>query len=713
MPSDSESGLLAPSDIADLAGVSRAAVSNWRRRESDFPEPVGGTKANPLFDRLAVENWLKTRRPQKPQTQRLSVAVADRVSAGLATWPVMNRFRGEIPVSAMGEVAMSVLCARKLAAGTGHQEDLRQAASQGRYAQAVDSIANSTGADPRWRELVACDSERLPEASVNRLSSDLLPVVDRLGIDELADAADYILEKVIATEGRTAGEHGAVQSEIAEVLAGAAAAEAASANTAYDPACGIGEALIRFWEKSPHRDRLHLYGNERDAAHARICRQRCYLYGATVTVDAGDVLIEDSLPDLQADVVMAEPPFAQQMPPGFSLADPRWALAGLPPKANADTAWIQHVIAHLRADGRGVIVTALGATWTPASAGIRRQLLQQGCIQTVVALPRKLLTHTPVQTALWILRTPGRSEPAGKVRFVDASQLHPGKTSELRILQSGTWGHDHPQTPAVEVGVEEILADQHLRLDPRHWNRPQVDPDEIADRYRKAADAVERAIQSIAAAPPIGNVDATAHTSTIGELEKQGVLRILRGLKAPAHRDDDRGRRKSDDPDATDPWVITRRMIRQGLPRTPHPAPVPAPGPAAEENMGSFTEPGDILVTTGGLVRAVVDETGGWLPGLGVFRLVVDRQHFQPHYVAECLNGSWNQADQTSSAAPAVLRELEIPLIPLDDQDRLVTQINHARDIARDGRELAEAAEQIITAQLDAIRYDVHLGIRG
>jgi hypothetical protein len=46
--------------IARLAGVGRAAVSNWRKRHPDFPQPVGGSPASPLFDRDAVVAWLKT-----------------------------------------------------------------------------------------------------------------------------------------------------------------------------------------------------------------------------------------------------------------------------------------------------------------------------------------------------------------------------------------------------------------------------------------------------------------------------------------------------------------------------------------------------------------------------------------------------------------------------------------------------------------------------
>ena len=42
--------------IARLAGVGRAAVSNWRRRHADFPKPVGGTETSPSFALSDVED---------------------------------------------------------------------------------------------------------------------------------------------------------------------------------------------------------------------------------------------------------------------------------------------------------------------------------------------------------------------------------------------------------------------------------------------------------------------------------------------------------------------------------------------------------------------------------------------------------------------------------------------------------------------------------
>ncbi|MGW4488638.1 HsdM family class I SAM-dependent methyltransferase [Amycolatopsis sp. NPDC004368] len=56
-----DTATVSAADIARLAGVRRAAVSNWRRRHEDFPRPVGGTASSPLFSLPAVQEWLSGR----------------------------------------------------------------------------------------------------------------------------------------------------------------------------------------------------------------------------------------------------------------------------------------------------------------------------------------------------------------------------------------------------------------------------------------------------------------------------------------------------------------------------------------------------------------------------------------------------------------------------------------------------------------------------
>ena len=74
-----EMASLTAADIARLAGVTRATVSNWRRRHADFPAPSGGTDASPAYDRAEVEAWLAARGalPALPPGERLWRAVLD------------------------------------------------------------------------------------------------------------------------------------------------------------------------------------------------------------------------------------------------------------------------------------------------------------------------------------------------------------------------------------------------------------------------------------------------------------------------------------------------------------------------------------------------------------------------------------------------------------------------------------------------------------
>lgn len=46
-------------EIAEFAGVSAAAVSNWRKRFPDFPDPVETLRAGPIFDGRQVRRWLR------------------------------------------------------------------------------------------------------------------------------------------------------------------------------------------------------------------------------------------------------------------------------------------------------------------------------------------------------------------------------------------------------------------------------------------------------------------------------------------------------------------------------------------------------------------------------------------------------------------------------------------------------------------------------
>ncbi|MFI6265293.1 N-6 DNA methylase [Micromonospora sp. NPDC051006] len=121
-------------EIARLAGVGRAAVSNWRKRHPDFPTPVGGTSASPEFDLAEVEQWLRGQ-GKLPELSR-----ADRLWRHLAA-------AGETPATALA-AAGAVLLARQRGQRPG-----RISTSVADSRPDIDALADELGPQAAFDEL--------------------------------------------------------------------------------------------------------------------------------------------------------------------------------------------------------------------------------------------------------------------------------------------------------------------------------------------------------------------------------------------------------------------------------------------------------------------------------------------------------------------------------------------------------------------------------
>jgi chromosome partitioning protein len=60
--------LLGISEIAKLAGITRQAITNWRSRYKDFPNPTCELGSGPVWKREDIEHWLKNREVQMTKT---------------------------------------------------------------------------------------------------------------------------------------------------------------------------------------------------------------------------------------------------------------------------------------------------------------------------------------------------------------------------------------------------------------------------------------------------------------------------------------------------------------------------------------------------------------------------------------------------------------------------------------------------------------------
>lgn len=59
-------------EIAEMAGISKQAVANWRVRRADFPAPVTELVSGPIFRRSQIRTWLKNNKRSTPMAHVIS-----------------------------------------------------------------------------------------------------------------------------------------------------------------------------------------------------------------------------------------------------------------------------------------------------------------------------------------------------------------------------------------------------------------------------------------------------------------------------------------------------------------------------------------------------------------------------------------------------------------------------------------------------------------
>ncbi|MBS1675280.1 MAG: N-6 DNA methylase [Actinobacteria bacterium] len=642
MTTPTHDGLLAPSDIADLAGVSRAAVSNWRKRMKDFPQPTGGSASKPLFAATEIEAWLSAH-PEKRKPDADGVADVRAWESHL--WGVANMFRGHVDVHDFGELFLRT--AVELAEGR-------------------PSLA----------------SHHVNQRSVDELRR----VLESIPREDLPRAIDGLLERTSRALGKAAGETGFVGSRTSALLASLAAT--VDGGTLYDPACGIGVALLQARGLGATPDRI--VGHEINAAAAEIALGRAALRGVDLEVRVGDVLRDDPDPGLRANVIIAEPPYGLRVDRDTTLLDPRLRF-GIPPRSSGDSYWLQHVVAHLAPGGVGYVLTSPGVLFrSGAEAGIRRNLLLGGWVRAIVALTGKMLPQTSIAPVMWVLGE-SKASARGSVLLIDASKV---ETPEGEVAGWLTDEASLVDVPHAYVPIDELAAG-NADLSPARWMLADeidsaqliADFDRAAAQLLHASTALPTAAQrleapGIAGEPPV---------LTIASLVDAGAIEV-----APARP-----------PRQGSPAFEDRRVDSTAV-RTRELAPVTA---IVADDHDVLTRPGDVLLTTVDRVRAVVDEEGGHFPVGSISRIrIADRAKLDPHYLADVLAGEWNLRFASGTTIQRVpVREIEIPVPSLEDQRAIHNTISKAREAKQLARQASEAADSLTTVILNAVRHGVTL----
>ncbi|WP_424215526.1 N-6 DNA methylase [Streptomyces sp. BI20] len=650
--------------MARLAGVGRAAVSNWRRRHADFPRPVGGTDTSPSFALPEVEDWLRG------QGKLAEVPLRERV------WQqISGRPDGAVPALVAAGAALLLV-----------------------HERPTDWPALAAHPDPRMAELLP---PQLARVLTDRLGPrhPLGPFVDALGPADmplLRAAAELAaeLQGARAAFEFLLGRHlDANPRQYTLTPEGPAALMAAlagpAARTVLDPACGTG-ALLR---AVPGAVALHAQDLAPDLAALTALRLALAHSGpatgpgpaVALHVAAGDALRADAFPHLAADAVLCHPPFNERGWGHEELAyDPRWEY-GFPARTESELAWVQHALARLRDGGTAVLLMPPAVAARRSGRRIRADLLRRGALRAVIALPPGAAPPYGIPLHLWVLRRPepGGPPPADLLLIDAAGLTADGRDradwAALHTAVLDTWtAHTHAghgpgaaagaETPGFSrrVPVVELLDDDVDLTPARHLpaagdTRGVDELDAVRERLDRtlalAADLAPAAPTTPAAGPHGPAGPARFSSGTIGELARAGALVLRTGTGAG-----------SPPPGTTDPVVLTEHDLHAGAPASG----TLQPGP--DEPV--LVRAGDVILPTlggGGAVRVADDADAGAVLGRNLHLLRPDPAALDPWFLAGFLRGTTNRRQASSHASTATrldVRRLTVPRLPLAEQAR-------------------------------------------
>ncbi|WP_436758851.1 N-6 DNA methylase [Streptosporangium sp. V21-05] len=724
-PSADPSVSVTLAEIARIAGVGRAAVSNWRRRHDSFPAPVGGTDTSPQFALSQVEEWL--RRQGK----------LDEVGSRERLWPEFEAL-GDRDTMGRAIAAAGARLARDQAGHPANPPDTGQPTKPpdaGRLAGQPDAghLVNppDTGAAGGFP-----DDTGLSEAQ-RSLVERAVGLSRKHGARE---TFDFLLGRWLDTHVRQIGVTprplAALMAEVAELSRDG---EAGGVGTVFDPACGTGGLLLaaaRQWagttDAPPSGVPLGLLGQDADPTQAALAAVRLLLAGHPpgsetaweVDVRAGNTLRADPHPGVRADVVLCNPPFNERDWGYEELAtDARWTY-GLPPRTEPELAWTQHALSRLAPGGTAVLLLPPGVASRRAGRRIRAGLLRSGVLRAVVALPPGSAPPYSVALHLWVLRAPaaegGTGAEAG-VLLVDAAEVQPeppGGTQRTgraaidwpllrrRVLSAVRAEGEDRDRPAGHAVVPVIdLLDDEVDLTPaRHVPKVATSTDlglrRSWNRFGTLLHELRDLSATLSALELSGEEAAGQGTVTVGDLLRAGAL-TMRAGQQPA----DGKVRTGDAPDDAVP-VLTVADVPAGIRPSGW---LPAHETSAGETAGTLTVtvPEEVVVV--GAYRAFgawVDTGAPTVLGSQLFALRVDPALLDPWFLAGCLRAPANarQAGTHASTSSRIdVRRLQVPRLPLEEQRRHGEAFRRLTAFERSLREAGTVGGELVNGLTDGI----------
>ncbi|MGF1760450.1 type I restriction-modification system subunit M [Photobacterium sagamiensis] len=249
-------------------------------------------------------------------------------------------------------------------------------------------------------------------------------------LDVIGNAYEYLIKHFAAGSGKSAGEF-YTPAEVSDLLS--IILEPQEGDTICDPACGSGSLLMKCGKQVQNNfagsKQYALFGQEAIGSTWSLAKMNMFLHGEdNHRIEWGDTIRNPKLQDntgglMHFDVVTANPPFSLDKWGHEDAADDHYGRfrRGVPPKTKGDYAFISHMIETLKPQtGRMGVVVPHGVLFRASSEGkIRKQLIDENLLDTVIGLPEKLFFGTGIPAAILLFK---KQKTDDKVLFIDASR---------------------------------------------------------------------------------------------------------------------------------------------------------------------------------------------------------------------------------------------------------------------------------------------------
>jgi type I restriction enzyme M protein len=200
-----------------------------------------------------------------------------------------------------------------------------------------------------------------------------------------------------------------------------------------DSTCGTGGFFEKVKENHPSSI-FQFYGQEYNQNTLALAKLR-FAFSADDSInftEAKDTLNQDGFPNLKVDYVLMHPPFnVRNTLTNENQFDPRFEY-GLPPKSNANLAWVQHAIYHLKENGKAAILLSNGSLNSRVEFQMRKNIIAADLVEAIISLPSQLFSNTSIPASIWLLNK--HKAKKDKVLFIDSSNLGQMVNRSQRIL---------------------------------------------------------------------------------------------------------------------------------------------------------------------------------------------------------------------------------------------------------------------------------------